>query len=196
MLESRRSSPLVLDEIGQTNCCYLAIPRAPASFSSRPFRSDETNVFGMDRISPPRCAVSRAARRGNARAAACTDSRAEQSAGNAAEGVAAGTSERHPRGPPTPIAWRCEQLRPQRACLWGRMSCSPTPQQGRRKTNNRALESFLEERLTALRSEYADTPLHRFDQLPFDPVAKKAHLSSGAFFPAFSAAARHGVLSA
>src|SRR5687767_10607712 len=30
------------------------------------------------------------------------------------------------------------------------------------EANNRALESFLEERLTALRAEYAETPLHRF----------------------------------
>src|SRR5688572_21493878 len=32
------------------------------------------------------------------------------------------------------------------------------------EANNRALESFLEERLTALRAEYAQTPLHRFDR--------------------------------
>jgi aspartyl/asparaginyl beta-hydroxylase (cupin superfamily) len=32
------------------------------------------------------------------------------------------------------------------------------------EANNRALESFLEERLTTLRSEYADVPLHRFDR--------------------------------
>jgi aspartate beta-hydroxylase len=30
--------------------------------------------------------------------------------------------------------------------------------------NNRALESFLEERLTTLRTEYAQVPLHRFDR--------------------------------
>ena len=32
------------------------------------------------------------------------------------------------------------------------------------EANNRALESFLEERLTTLRSEHADVPLHRFDR--------------------------------
>ena len=32
------------------------------------------------------------------------------------------------------------------------------------EANNRALESFLEERLTTLRSEYAEVPLHRFDR--------------------------------
>jgi hypothetical protein len=32
------------------------------------------------------------------------------------------------------------------------------------EANNRALESFLEERLTALRAEYAETSLHRFDR--------------------------------
>src|SRR5688572_16646246 len=32
------------------------------------------------------------------------------------------------------------------------------------EANNRALESFLEERLTALRTEYAEAPLHRFDR--------------------------------
>jgi aspartate beta-hydroxylase len=32
------------------------------------------------------------------------------------------------------------------------------------ESNNRALESFLEERLTTLRSEYAEVPLHRFDR--------------------------------
>jgi aspartate beta-hydroxylase len=31
------------------------------------------------------------------------------------------------------------------------------------ESNNRALEAFLEERLTTLRSKYADLPLHRFD---------------------------------
>lgn len=32
------------------------------------------------------------------------------------------------------------------------------------EANNRALESFLEERLTTLRAEYAHVPLHRFDR--------------------------------
>lgn len=32
------------------------------------------------------------------------------------------------------------------------------------EANNQALESFLEARLTTLRSEYADVPLHRFDR--------------------------------
>ena len=32
------------------------------------------------------------------------------------------------------------------------------------EANNRALESFLEERLTTLRAEYAEAPLHRFDR--------------------------------
>ena len=32
------------------------------------------------------------------------------------------------------------------------------------EANNRALESFLEERLTTLRAEYSDIPLHRFDR--------------------------------
>ncbi len=32
------------------------------------------------------------------------------------------------------------------------------------EANNRALESFLEQRLTSLRTEYADVPLHRFDR--------------------------------
>lgn len=32
------------------------------------------------------------------------------------------------------------------------------------ESNNRALESFLEQRLTTLRAEYAEVPLHRFDR--------------------------------
>ena len=32
------------------------------------------------------------------------------------------------------------------------------------EANSRALESFLEERLTSLRTEYSDVPLHRFDR--------------------------------